>query len=56
LYNLVLHCGAVFNGIGRGKKLAQHHAAYLALQSNFPQHLEGVELPDGAGTKVHPIA
>lgn len=52
----VLHCGAVFNGIGRGKKLAQHHAAYLALQSNFPQHLEGVELPDGAGTKVHPIA
>lgn len=50
----ILKDGQRFNGIGRGKKQAQHHAAYQALQSVFPQELDGLVLPEGTGTKEHP--
>lgn len=52
---VVLKNGQRFNGIGRGKKQAQHHAAYQAIQSLFPQELEeGLVLPEGTGSKEHP--
>lgn len=47
--------GTQFKGIGRGKKTAQHHAAYLAIQALFPTELSGLELPAGAGSKAHPV-
>jgi len=54
-YFVELFCGSKFTGIGRGKKTAQHHAAYQALESLFPAELEGLVLPVGAGTKEHPV-